>query len=695
MRWVQVSSRWRCSAVSMALSLVLAGSNVSPVLAQEAPLGEAASAEERLLDRRVVSAREAWRRGDRARLATERDELMNARHRLASWADYWLHLARIKELTPDEADAFLERWPGSYVEDRFRNDWLLELGKRRDWARFAEHYPRFRMNDDREVTCYALWSRTLAGEDVREAARGAWAAQRDGDDGCLQMARQQLSAGRWGTEEVWLKVRSAADAGRLKAARQAVALIDEGSARTVFPTLWEQPGSVLTQWADGGVAVEPNWVALGLIRWAVVDPAAAAYAMETRWQQTMPGPLRSSVWASIARQAAIRLMPEAHGWFRQAAAIPDARGGDWGDDTHAWRVRAALRQAPGGPAWKYVLEAVAAMSPAGQADPAWVYWKARALQATAVRGSGGDDQRSAARALLEGLSSQAHFYGKLAAEDLGRSQRLPAAPAALGDRERVLAAQNLGLNRSLALFGLGLRGEAVREWNYALRDLGDRELLAAAERACERQIWDRCINTSERTKQEVHMTQRFPTPFRDEVLGVAQEVGIDAAYVYGLIRQESRFVTDARSNVGASGLMQVMPATARWTARKLGLPYGPGQLTDRVANLRLGMGYLRLILDDFEGAQALAAAAYNAGPNRPRRWRQGPPLESAIWVENIPFAETRDYVKKVLSNASDYAAILGGQQVVQLKPRLGSQVVPKDMPASAAPDVSEVTEPTP
>ena len=107
--------------------------------------------------------------------------------------------------------------------------------------------------------------------------------------------------------------------------------------------------------------------------------------------------------------------------------------------------------------------------------------------------------------------------------------------------------------------------------------------------------------------------------------------------------------------------MQLMPATARWTAKKIGMPYTPALIADRDTNLRLGTAYLKLVLDDFGGSQAMAAAAYNAGPGRPRKWREGPVLEAAVWAENIPFHETRDYVKKVLSNSSYYAALLGGK----------------------------------
>ncbi|RYF43954.1 MAG: lytic transglycosylase domain-containing protein, partial [Comamonadaceae bacterium] len=142
-------------------------------------------------------------------------------------------------------------------------------------------------------------------------------------------------------------------------------------------------------------------------------------------------------------------------------------------------------------------------------------------------------------------------------------------------------------------------------------------------------------------------------------------------------RQESRFIMDARSHVGASGLMQVMPATARWTARRIGMnSFTLEQLNERETNIAIGTGYLKLVLDDFEGSMPLAAAAYNAGPGRPRNWRNGPVIEAAAWAENVPFNETRDYVKKVLANTTTYAAILSGQPQ-SLKARLG-QVGPRE-----------------
>ena len=224
-------------------------------------------------------------------------------------------------------------------------------------------------------------------------------------------------------------------------------------------------------------------------------------------------------------------------------------------------------------------------------------------------------------------------------------------------------------------------------FEVTLRGLSERELLAAAQWACQREVWDRCINTSERTRTAIDFEQRFPMPHKEAVIARSKTINLDPAYVYGLIRQESRFVTDARSHVGASGLMQVMPATAKWTARKIGLTgFTPDQISDRDTNIAIGTGYLKLVLDSFEGSMPLAAGAYNAGPSRSRRWRapndgSGPILEGAIWAENVPFHETRDYVKKVLSNTTNYAALITGQPQ-SLKAKLGL-VGPRDASAPA------------
>ncbi|WP_310462483.1 lytic transglycosylase domain-containing protein [Sphaerotilus sp.] len=645
---------------------------------------QAVPTESRPLDDRLVQAREALRKRDRAKLAAHRDALVAARHPLAMWADYWELSNRLAESNQSELDAFYARWPGTYVEDRLRNDWLLELGRRRDWRNFATDYPRFKFNDDREVSCYALLLRHHVGEDVRAGARANWFLQRDGDDGCTLLVTTLYTARLFSSSDVWLKAREAAEAKRLNAARQALTLLGEDAGASLTE-LFEQPQRYLARRADTDSRQGAEYAVMALARLAASDPAAAATELQDRWQTRLSPEAAAWAWGSVARQGAMKLLPESDGWFQRAsgAAATATRDVDWNDDTLGWRVRSALR-ATDAARWQRVLDAVAAMSAAAQADPTWVYWKARALHATAKAGTEGDAQRTAASVLFERIAGQLNFYGKLAAEELGRPQSLPPRPAAITPEERVQAHRQPGLTRALALIALGLRSEGVREWNFSIRELSDRPLLAAAQRACDNEVWDRCINTSERTRQEIDLSQRFPTPFRADVVAAAQDMGIDPAYVYGLIRQESRFVTDARSGVGASGLMQVMPATARWTAKRLGMAYTPDLITDKATNLRLGTGYLKLVLDDFGGSQAMAAAGYNAGPNRPRRWREGPVMEVAAWAENIPFNETRDYVKKVLSNASYYAAVMGGKSVVDLKSRLSPLVGPR--PADAPPE---------
>ena len=239
-------------------------------------------------------------------------------------------------------------------------------------------------------------------------------------------------------------------------------------------------------------------------------------------------------------------------------------------------------------------------------------------------------------------------------------------------------ARNPGFARAQKFYELGLRVEGNREWTWQLRGMSDRQLLAAAEYARSQLLLDRMISTSDRTRNEFDFTQRFPSPFRDAMAQYAAPLGLDETWVYGLIRQESRFIMDARSSVGAAGLMQLMPSTARYVARKMNVnDYAPGRVNERDLNLQLGTGYLKMVLDDLDGSPILATAAYNAGPGRPRAWRATlvKPVEGAIFVETIPFSETRDYVKKVMSNTVYYAALFENK-AQSLKQRMGT-IAPK------------------
>jgi soluble lytic murein transglycosylase len=228
-----------------------------------------------------------------------------------------------------------------------------------------------------------------------------------------------------------------------------------------------------------------------------------------------------------------------------------------------------------------------------------------------------------------------------------------------------------GIRRALKFYELGLRYEGALEWRWTVRGYDDRNLLAAAEVARRAGWYERAIDTAEQTKSLHDFTLRYPTPYREVVSGYTRQLALDEAWVYGLVRQESRFVVDARSSAGAAGLMQLMPATARQVARRLGMSGVDRQrVTSIDTNISLGTYYLRDLMDSLDNQSVMATAGYNAGPTRARSWRADKPLEGAIFTETIPYNETRDYVRKVMSNTMYYSRLFG-QQFTGLKERLG------------------------
>jgi soluble lytic murein transglycosylase len=218
---------------------------------------------------------------------------------------------------------------------------------------------------------------------------------------------------------------------------------------------------------------------------------------------------------------------------------------------------------------------------------------------------------------------------------------------------------------------MGLRSDALEEWRWVLRNFNDRELLTAAEIARRNEMYDRAIGAADLTVNLHDFSLRYLAPYRSELQEHIREHGLDEAWVYGLMRQESRFATGAKSETGASGLMQIMPSTARWVANKLGLKSYRKELIHQLdTNLRIGTYYMKSVLSRSENNPVLASAAYNAGPNRALQWRGDKPLEGAIYAETIPYEETRNYVEKVMSNTVYYADQFGDPPR-SLKQRLG------------------------
>ena len=621
-------------------------------------------------DATILEMNQAYKQRDRKRLTAL---LPQARgHLLEPWAAYWDLSARLDTASPTEVQDFFTRYSGTYQEDRLRAELLLQLGRNRDWVAFNREYPLYRMNDDKSVRCYALLAEHLSsGVDNTAQVKDVWLGLKDADEGCAAAAEQLVKDHTTSNQMVWLRARLGMENDRLRVVTQAVGIVSPGSVKNVN-AIYLNPGKYLN---DKLTAFQPKTrelVSLALIRQATLDPAEAAVEIDKlRWKAQLTQEERSWIWGVIGKRAAQKLSSDAPDYFARGQA-PFMH-----EDHLAWQVRAALRAGK----WSQVLSATGAMGEAQRNDPAWVYWRARGLLLqTNTEGS-----RAQALQLLESIASVRGFYEQLALEELGQRIIVAPEPEPLTKVEQDAARTNPGLIRALYAIRMGLRSEGVREWNYStnLHERGgmdDRSLLAAADLACQNEVWDRCINTSERTKSFISFEQRFPMPFKAAVVARTAQIGLDPAYVYGLIRQESRFIMDAKSGVGASGLMQVMPATAKWTAKKLGLTsFLPHHIVDRDTNIAIGTGYLKLVLDSFDGSMPLAAAAYNAGPGRPRTWRGqsgAPVLEAAIWAENVPFSETRDYVKKVLSNTTNYAALITGQPQ-SLKARLGN-VGPRD-----------------
>ncbi|MGA7749310.1 MAG: transglycosylase SLT domain-containing protein [Gallionella sp.] len=391
-----------------------------------------------------------------------------------------------------------------------------------------------------------------------------------------------------------------------------------------------------------------------LERLAKQSPDMAA----TRWAKIaeyFPLNEQHYFYGRLAYQAARNLDPRALLWYKAAADTP------LDDHQSAWRVRAALR-AQG---WPEVLASVNEMSDQQQHDGAWQYWKARALQALG--------KPVEARAIFASLSGDFNFYGQLASAELADLPVLSEAmPIYKPDQQAIQAVSALpGVQRTVALYRVGLRSEALDEWRWVLRNFNDRELLTAAEIALRNKMYDRAIGAAEKTVSQHDLSLRYLAPYRANLQVHIREHGLDEAWVYGLMRQESRFTTSAKSDAGAAGLMQIMPSTARWAANKLGLKsYRKALIHQLDTNLRLGTYYMKAILSQSENSPVLASAAYNAGPLRALQWRGDHPMEGAIYTETIPYEETRDYVKKVMSNTVYYADQFGDPPR-SLKQRLG------------------------
>jgi soluble lytic murein transglycosylase len=599
-------------------------------------------------DAAFLAARDAYAKGDRARLSRAAAGLST--HPLTPWANYFqlsLQLRDGKDSSDAGVAALVERHAGTWLAEKLRGEWLKWLLDQQDWARAREQFARLQ-RPDADAVCRGLDARLNLGEPgVLTEARALLVSPQPLAGSCFPPLARLAASGEVSGADIWERLRRQWALGKLKEARAVAGWLpaDEAPVWKAVDAIVEHPAQHLARlperFADSRRGRE--LAGLAVLRMARADARVAA----ARWQELesrIPVEERGFVWGRLALAAAMTHQPEATAWFGRAEKL----GATLDEEQHAWRIRAALRAGD----WLGVTRAIAMLPEAMAAQPEWIYWRGRAI---AALGKPED-----AVGIYQPIAGQANFYGILAAEALGRPLALPPRALPPNAEERLAAETNTALVRGLALIRADLRLDGLREWNWALTGMDDRQLLAAADFAQRNDVIDRAINTADRTQAEHDFVQRYPTPYFAQVEPRARNVALDPAWVYGLMRQESRFIMDAKSSAGAKGLMQLMPATAKWVAHKIGMDnYHPGRVTDMDTNVTLGTNYMRMVMDGLDSHPLLASAAYNAGPGRARKWRAETPLEGAIYAETIPFSETRDYVKKVMANAMHYAAVMG------------------------------------
>ncbi len=621
------------------------------------PVAQAATA-----DTDLLAARQAAQRGDLKALEGWRARF--AGHPLEAYPAYWLLSATIDRAEPAALREFLAKHADSPLADPLRRDWLKALGAARDWETFRLEHPGL-LSEDPEVACFALQERLERGDaEALGEARALFLAGREAPPACVPVFEAAARERLVGPPEAWERIRKLLAAGALKDARRANALLPnkEQMNEKALERAGAEPAKYLAgekSRIPGRATHELMLYALGRLARAKPEDAAA----QLRAHEKVLGPEDTRfAWAQIGHAAAQSHHPRALEWFELAGERPFL------DGQLAWRARAALRAGD----WDAVRASVNLMAPDEAREPAWRYWLGRAL---AERGA-----REAALAIWRPLAVERHFYGLMAAEACGlvAGPDWTPRPVAEADLARVRAIPAVG--RAIALYRLEMNPAAFREWTFGLRALDDRGLLAASELALQAGLADRAIGAADRTASLHDFSRRYPVPHREALDAAAREREVDPALLFGLIRQESRFNATIRSRVGATGLMQLMPATASWVAKQIPVPsYRPALLVQPEINVAMGTYYFRRVLTDL-GDPVLATAGYNAGPGRARRWRDAQPLEGAIYAESIPFNETRDYVKKVMANAWFYTHRLTGR-TASLRQMMGT--VPGRSPAEA------------
>lgn len=609
-------------------------------------------------DEDVLSAQQAAARRDLNGLALAQQRLDGSV--LQMYPDYWRLNLDLANLQPRTILEFAQRFPQAALTEKLAADYA-EIKAKQGQFEAVRQVASLVQNPDLSERC-ALTAAQVAGGDTLAltALRDlVWLKTDKLPDTC-QTVNQQLQSSQLLTaaqkqQRLWTLLR----VGQVSAA------IDAAAASGVAFSNEQLAATAANAEAQLSVPVQNSTdqalFVYALARVAERSPELAAQNL-SRLADSLPTDLRRYAYRVLAMSSTGRWVvnngfdSRTVGWFDQSM------GYGWSDEEAELYARHAVRHG----AWESVLRALDSMTFDTQQKREWQYWFARASEQR-------DDPKNKqiANYFYQALASETDYYGLLARDRLGVVTNSLPKNDTPSEQDRNRMENNVHFQRAFALRAVNADAAlASREWNWAvyqanvLQDEG--MILAAAERADRIEWYDRAIYASERTSTVFNPSIRFPLPYREQVLSYSQQVGLDAAWAYGLMRQESRFIINARSHVGAGGLMQIMPDTGRWIARRLGDTYSQAKLNEMNTNIRYGTFYLSHVLQQLSSSPVLATAGYNAGPTRAKRWQPlNAPLSADQYTESIPFLETRDYVKNVMTNAVHYALILNqGQQSI-------------------------------
>lgn len=607
-------------------------------------------------DEDFLAARAAYDKKNTIALSEHLLQLQKQNHILAPYADYWLMLLNLSEADDQTVVDFLNTYSDYPFADRLRGEYLKKLAKNADWQAFSNELVDYQL-EDAAVACYAAEANIVTGDaSAIETAKPFWMQAKEQPANCTNLYDRMQAAGVLTEEDIWARLRLALADGRIPLAKTITKrsktfdvnqykLIDKANT---------SPGAVLAKKTislNTKLGRELNLFALNRLAKTNSQQALTAFK---KIENAFQAEDKSYFYGRLALQSALRHEPEAMQWFKLADKV------DLNKDQLAWFARSALREKN----WPTLLTVIEKMPLEQSEEGAWRYWKARALKE--------QKQTLEANTLFAKLSTERHFYGWLAQEELDDFVSVPLNTYQVTDLEVEDIANAAAFQRIEALQNLDFKWEARSEWVQATKDFDDKQLLAAAKFAQRKQWYDLAIVTADKTTELHDFALRYPAPYRDLVMPAARDLGIDEAWIYGITRQESRFMHYAKSGVGASGLMQLMPATAKWAAPRAGISnYNNSMIHDLDTNIALGTYYMSHTLELMNGQAVMATAAYNAGPSRAKKWVAPVPLEGAIYAETIPFSETRSYVQKVMANAHLYTHRLGLKNIT-LKQRMGT-----------------------